>query len=130
MVSLSDVFYEQGAKDKLKTVQQIGELLQALDISEWQAYGERDLYHVGLFIEKTIDEVFKTLDEIEEMQTEEHKEIRAKLPPDPEDEAKQREQEQRAALYMAQSIDKIVPGAFERVKELIEKAKAESEPED
>ncbi len=126
MIHLSDVFFESGVKEKLQAVGQLGELLQALDVHEWQAYSERNLVYLGTFIENTVNEVFEVLEEIGDQQKQEQRELSAKLPPDPEKEAKRRAEENAVAVRMAEIIDQTIPAASEKVRELIQKPEAQT----
>lgn len=127
MLNITDFLYEGGITSRLRVVRQIGELLQALNIQEWQGYGERDLCHIGELIEETITETLEAIREFSDLSSEENQKIKALIPPDPEEVAKKRAHDQELAISMAGMIEKTVPGVSDKIRELITQQNEEGE---
>lgn len=129
MTHVTDYLFDNGITDKLRTVQQIGELLQALNMQEWQAYEHRDLHHIGCFVETTIKEAIEAVEEVGDIQREEFMEISSRAPLTPEEEAKRVAVDQEIAVELAKSIERIVPGASEKIREMIKQTDKAGETE-
>lgn len=108
---------------RLRAIKEIATNLQYVDFDKMQDQGdEPKLFWYGELVKEAIKDLETELRELYEEHREEVQSLRSQLPPDPAKEAEKRERDNQIAVAMAESIDKMVPGASAKVKELMEKA--------
>ena len=122
MTHAEDFLTNNGVMDRLSAVQQIGEMLQALNIHDFLDYGGRDFLSIGSFIEKTIGELITSLGKLEDVQRKEFMALKAKVPPDPEKIAAAKAHNKELALYMIDQTRFVSAETAEAIKRVIEEA--------
>ena len=107
----SDSLYESGLRNKLRMLQEIGLLIQHVDFEQVLENNDRTgevasnpLYHTGIFMMDTINELFAVAEEVDEENLDEFRALRERLGPD--DPVQEFHDKSRSGIFKALSEDR------------------------